>query len=446
MAKKLPWSRDSNIGLNISLILLLALQVCLSKSFTLKATIMPQSNCNKEGRTTKKVVDVALTEKAEQMMPTTSVVESSPDAAASTITMASPEKIRTIPTLKVLFRNKNVAVVVKPAGIPCHPLEFRGLQQGRGRGRTSKGGGPNRSGRYRGTGIPTTIDSDAPPYTVVDMARATFFRSSSKNDTSSNTSRISSQDHGDDNGNRSNGDTITRKEKTDDKNVNKIHLVHRLDAPTSGCLMIAFNADAARQASQLFNNHTTEKTYFALCRGDGESLRRRSHDSDGYFVVDGDVKDSKGIQRNAKTKIRCWMGSNGQAWENGRRCCLVEAVPFTGRFHQIRSHLGREHHPLVGETQHHKDIKENRAWKEILDRHDIPQRPCLHCHRLVVEDLEGTGLFDDNDEKGLDQSSSSCRILDVSCPLPDDFQRMIRLTDWSDQALKRLPQLFVPIR
>lgn len=350
-----------------------------------------------------------------------------------------------VPTLKVLFQNDNIAVVVKPPGIPCHPWEFR---------RPKKSGGRHqRVHRRRG---PPSRDDDADRsliYTVVDMARETFFPQKDSNDSTEVKSVFSSSSPRPAQTTPTAAEVDNGKKKYSPDDDKKIHLVHRLDAPTSGCLMLAFNADAARQASNMLQGDNGHKTYFALCRGDGVALRRRhghSRGDGGYFVLNGDVKDSKGIERKATTKIRCWMGSDGQGWDGGRRCCLVEAIPVTGRFHQIRSHLGREHHPLVGETQHHKDIKENRAWKDILDRHGIVQRPCLHCHRLVVEDTDGTGIFGSAGGGGgginSDGNDDNKYTLDVSCPLPDDLQAMIRLTDWADQAHKQLPQLFVPLR
>mmetsp|Transcript_39216 Transcript_39216/g.117925 ORF Transcript_39216/g.117925 Transcript_39216/m.117925 type:complete len:189 (-) Transcript_39216:1040-1606(-) len=86
----------------------------------------------------------------------------------------------------------------------------------------------------------------------------------------------------------------------------RIHLVHRLDAATSGCLLLAFSPDAAREASAALAERG-RKTYYALCRGDGASLRDR-----GSFVADGDVKDSKGIKRSATTQIEVRLLPRGR--------------------------------------------------------------------------------------------------------------------------------------
>lgn len=109
-------------------------------------------------------------------------------------------------------------------------------------------------------------------------------------------------------------------------------------------------------------------------------------------------------------------------------CTIVQAKPKTGRWHQIRQHLGRENYPIVSEKRHHPDKRENKAWKEdFWDKHDMPQRLCLHCHRIEINEpipnILPTGL-------------------NVSCPLPIDMQTIIDDTDWKLDARNGLPELF----
>ena len=46
--------------------------------------------------------------------------------------------------------------------------------------------------------------------------------------------------------------------------VPQLWLVHRLDKPTSGALLLALNADAASELAQAFANREVKKTYLAL--------------------------------------------------------------------------------------------------------------------------------------------------------------------------------------
>ena len=46
-----------------------------------------------------------------------------------------------------------------------------------------------------------------------------------------------------------------------------IHLVHRLDRATSGCLLLAFDRDTASALGRTLMSHAFEKDYLAVCRG-----------------------------------------------------------------------------------------------------------------------------------------------------------------------------------
>ena len=162
--------------------------------------------------------------------------------------------------LDVLFENEHVAVISKPGNVPCHHLE---VQRGK-RKRTI----------VQGDGIGDDDDAVTP---IIQRARLVFPQHES------------------------------------------IHLVHRLDSPTSGCLILAFSPEAAKEASEALA--IGQKTHYALCRGNGESLRQR-----GVFFAEGDVKDSRGrVKSGAKTEIECLYGTDGPP----RRCCLVRCRPKT---------------------------------------------------------------------------------------------------------------------
>src|SRR5690606_12957319 len=47
----------------------------------------------------------------------------------------------------------------------------------------------------------------------------------------------------------------------------RIHLVHRLDRATSGCLLVAFEREVAAELGRQFMSRTVRKRYLALCRG-----------------------------------------------------------------------------------------------------------------------------------------------------------------------------------
>ncbi|MEL6344481.1 MAG: pseudouridine synthase [Myxococcota bacterium] len=164
-----------------------------------------------------------------------------------------------------------------------------------------------------------------------------------------------------------------------DQEGREVYPIHRLDAAASGCLLFATDRAMAGPLSAALT--AGEKIYLALVRG--------VCPADATFVAAGALKDDTGRMKAAKTALRC-LGSDPD-----RRCALVEARPETGRYHQIRRHLRRLSHPIIGD-RHHGDSHVNRSWRARGVR-----RLALHCLsiRLTLPDGQTLAadcpLFDD---------------------------------------------------
>lgn len=122
-------------------------------------------------------------------------------------------------------------------------------------------------------------------------------------------------------------------------------LVHRLDADTSGCLVIALRKAALLAAQALFATGRAGKVYWAVVRGappsaDGvidRPLARRTA-PDGWRIV----ADPAG--QPAITAWRVLGAADGLTW--------LELRPRTGRTHQIRVHCAELGCPILGDARY----------------------------------------------------------------------------------------------
>jgi tRNA pseudouridine65 synthase len=68
------------------------------------------------------------------------------------------------------------------------------------------------------------------------------------------------------------------------------------------------------------------------------------------------------------------------------RCSLVEAIPRTGRLHQVRRHLRHLNHPLVGDVNYGSG-EINRHYRATYNL----RRLALHAHLLALDHPVGGG-------------------------------------------------------
>jgi 23S rRNA pseudouridine1911/1915/1917 synthase len=116
-------------------------------------------------------------------------------------------------------------------------------------------------------------------------------------------------------------------------------IVHRLDAGTSGLMLVAKTDEAHQALVAMFRRHEVERRYLALVRG------RVEHESFAVEAALGRhaarvVLDATG-GRPAETRF--------EVRERPGSLTLLEATPQTGRTHQIRVHLSSIGHPILGD-------------------------------------------------------------------------------------------------
>lgn len=135
---------------------------------------------------------------------------------------------------------------------------------------------------------------------------------------------------------------------------------HRLDKGTSGLLVLACHADAARALGAAFDAGQVAKCYVALVRG----WPPETADLDHPLARDPERPSTGQLQLPARTLFRRLARVEWPFAVDARhptsRYALVEARPLSGRRHQIRRHLKQLAHPIVGDSTHGKGAH-NRA-------------------------------------------------------------------------------------
>lgn len=131
---------------------------------------------------------------------------------------------------------------------------------------------------------------------------------------------------------------ITRVQRT----LPEARIVHRLDRDTSGVIVLALDAQTHRSVSEQFAARRVAKRYEAIVAGAPAHAEgtirlplRKDFDNPPRHCVDHEHG------REAITHYRVLGQSDGFA--------RVGLVPETGRSHQLRVHLARIGHPILGD-------------------------------------------------------------------------------------------------
>lgn len=122
----------------------------------------------------------------------------------------------------------------------------------------------------------------------------------------------------------------------------RLAIIHRLDKETSGVMVFAKSALANRSLTEQFTQHTVRKKYLLLT---DREVAQRPFIATSSLVRAGQKYLSRPPHaggEQAETHFRIL------AKEAGRT--LVEAVPVTGRTHQIRVHAAEHGFPILGDT------------------------------------------------------------------------------------------------
>lgn len=129
-----------------------------------------------------------------------------------------------------------------------------------------------------------------------------------------------------------------------------LSLVHRLDRPVGGAMILAKTSKAASRLSESIRVRAIDKVYYAILDG----VPKKQSDT----LVDYLTKDTKTNMvsvTNAKVGKKSILHYQVLATKNGHT--LVEIHLETGRPHQIRVQFASRNLPLVGDQRYNKNAK-----------------------------------------------------------------------------------------
>ncbi|KAK7088106.1 uncharacterized protein [Littorina saxatilis] len=199
------------------------------------------------------------------------------------------------------------------------------------------------------------------------------------------------------------------------KQLNSLHLVHRLDKETTGVMLLAKNAEVAWQLLGMFRRREVGKTYWTITKGLPQLLEgvvdiplARQKVGDIYktavkpreYASRGQIRTQKYSRRDDRSKDAV---TEYHVLAHRDNMALVECRPLTGVQHQIRAHLAQAlNAPVLGDHKYsHSDrLAPQKLFPEALQKLGIRQAQVrhvplhLHAKGLLLPEWRGkTNIF-----------------------------------------------------
>ena len=174
----------------------------------------------------------------------------------------------------------------------------------------------------------------------------------------------------------------------------QVSIVNRLDRETSGLVLVAKTAAAARRFGLLMQQQRLRKEYLAIVWGwpeweaqivDAPLDRQGKHHQSAIWLKQMIHPAGAAAQTELRVERRFVRST-----PSGNKFSLIRAIPRTGRTHQIRVHLNSVGHPIVGDKIYGPDEQLylrfiETGWTTELEERLFLPRHALHSAKLSIE-------------------------------------------------------------
>jgi 23S rRNA pseudouridine1911/1915/1917 synthase len=176
-------------------------------------------------------------------------------------------------------------------------------------------------------------------------------------------------------------------------NGGQVSIVNRLDRETSGLILVAKTAAAARRFGLLMQQQRLHKEYLAIVWGwpewetkivNAPVGRQGKHQLSAIWLKQMIHPAGAASQTEFRVEQRFTRSTS-----SGDKFSLIRAIPRTGRTHQIRVHLSSLSHPIVGDkiygpNEHLYLQFIETGWTPELERRLLLPRQALHSSKLAI--------------------------------------------------------------